>query len=246
MSFWLDMTLIAALVTVASSAIISAVAYFYKLDREKKRNANRVLYVLLEIRYNFQLSVLDTEIEAQAYIERSKRYLVSKGIPEAELEALSLLKLQVKNHFDNVIEASKNDIQTRLLGLYEQAMNDLSSDQPLAAYVLAGKDKYEHIAQISFAHTEKFEDEFSAKDEAQQGMIEEISSYAKNRTKTTLSDHFDKDILELAKYCGKKTLKHTKDILDNPIGLEPFFAQLDQHFDDVFQIIIRSAQTKSL
>lgn len=241
-----DIFVDSSIVVALFGVIASVISYIAKNKRESKRSAKRLLYIMLEIRRNFHLSIIDTETEVKKILGQLNTVLINKGMTEDLIPELDFIEANSKTHFDNVIHASKTDLKC-LLGSYKAALDDLSSDYPIAAYFLAGKETVEKIAEISSLYFDQMEGELINKEQNAQdkNLLKTVNSFGKNKTKDKLVKDIDESILELAKFCGRKELRKTKIILEEPSGLDHYISQMESQLDELFSHVFSHTQIKT-
>ncbi|WP_315983118.1 hypothetical protein [Aliamphritea spongicola] len=61
----------------------------------------------------------------------------------------------IKGHLDNLYEANSIDIDSKLVPSFEEALSELSTDNPVLAFYLRGQEKLEMIAQVSKRYTDE-------------------------------------------------------------------------------------------
>jgi len=144
----MNIKVIAALIGVCGifiSAILSSAGYLFKTKLETKRSARKVLYLLLEIRYGIMNSLFDPNEATKAYVARYNYRMKEKGfIVDVSIGYGAMYDL-IREHFHNLIISMRTDFKQRLLIPYEEALFEFSTVNPVMAYKLRGKDKFETI-----------------------------------------------------------------------------------------------------
>lgn len=218
-----DIKIITALIGVGGvvvAALMSSAGYLYRNSTERKKSARKVLYLLLEIRHSTIASLFDPEEATTAYFIYYTARLQDKGIAANPSDVAENQREMVRSHFFNIALSSRTDIENRLLSPFEESLLELASVNPVLAYRLRGREKLEKIA----AHTNQYQSEMSKvvsneinEPWAKNAMLE-LSKDMKEDALNDLSDMLDKDILILAKACGRSDYRDCKLVLAKAIS----------------------------
>lgn len=245
-----DATIIAALIGIGGilvTAIISSIGYLLKYQTEKKKSTRKVLYFLLEIRFSIITSLFDPDEATEEYITHYTDHLIKKGIPVSREEFSGSLTGHIKNHFLNIFDNAKTDIETRLLLPFESALLEMASIDPVTAYQIRGTEKLEKLIKHTGNYQTSTKDLYvdTIKEDWFRDVIIEAASEMKNDVLNELVTDLDNDVLKLAKACGwsdarkcKKAIKKGKTNKD-----KYSFRELDDVLDKIIIKVINAANS---
>ncbi|MDG9667069.1 hypothetical protein ONV78_04915 [Hahella sp. CR1] len=238
MDVFSDVKFIAALVSLVGillAAIISSAGYFYKNWTESKRSARKVLYLLLEIRYAINISLFSPSASAEKFMIHYSKRMEERGLQfDLDVAKKSIMPLIIK-YFTDMSNSLKVDIEKRLLTPYDNALMELAAVNPVLAYQLRGKDKFDDIGFHVNRYTDSIRENLP-KGDLYDWMVDLLENEAKEVSNSTISKlalNFDSDILRLARYCGRRDLRNSKYCIDNSYSTtnDIDFSELDEMID---------------
>ncbi len=214
------MTSLIGIVGLALAAILSSIGYLYRGWFESKRNARKVLYLLLEIRYALSASFFNASAAKEEYIKHYYDTLINKGF-NLEIEDLEVqIGTIVEGYFFNLAKASKTDIEERILKPFEDALSNLSQISPVLAYRLRGKEKLELIAKLNSSYIASLNCDF-AELVSEELIKDALLNFAQDMEKEALhqmSKNLDEEIVLLSKHCGWLESRRCKKVLSSKFG----------------------------
>jgi hypothetical protein len=242
MIYGIDVKVIAALIAlfgVFFASVLSAGAYFYKIRVESQKSTKKSLYYLLEIRYFILTSLFDPEKAAEAYIEHYCNHLSVKGIKLTRQDFESNLIDLIRGHFENIITTLKTKVENDLVQPYEDSLLELATINPVLAYSLKGREKLGELLSQAKNYSESVPENI----EIPEGMdwltdlVPDISTEMSEKTMEESLSQLEDDITALAKTCGRKTYKNTKEMLKKRLTVDDkdIFFELDSYMDQVME-----------
>lgn len=224
-----------ALFGVFLSVLSGFFVYYLRNRREAKRDARKVLYLLLEVRYSLHFSVFDSQ-KASAdyldrYIARSNTKKIGLSVEHFQPHLISVME----DFFENISKTAKVDIKDKIIEPLENALSNLSSEAPVLAYRLRGKELLENLSVLVKEHMENV-GEIVTKDIQHEGIQEffmQQSEGIQNKSLDNIKNSLDSDILDVAWYCGIREYLQCKSIMKRPIGSidESSYQELDKILD---------------
>lgn len=232
----------ASTLSIAFAALISAFAYLYKNRMESKRSARKVLYYLLEIRYSINTSLIDPNAIYEQYISQCLETL-SKRIGIINREQLELLVGKyIHEHFVNIAEPIRTEIDERILIPYEQSLLELAEVDPITAYKLRGKERI----QEAITHTQKYSKTLESEilpnlpfaNDNMNSALKEFSTSQHNDALNGIENCFNDQILMVAKSCSFVDYLKCKKILKSSIdqSSDIDFSELTNLLDELLEI----------
>ncbi|MDK2595238.1 hypothetical protein [Pseudoalteromonas obscura] len=204
----------AALVGILITAMFACGSYYYKNRQEKKASARRVLYLLLEIRYSFYINEFDSNDEVNAYTEKIKNVA---GTQFSDEEIETMRNNAFKPHFKSTKEAIKPNLETEILKYYDDALFELSKDEPVLAYKLRGKRAVEKVYSTTSDQLDTFFSDsksvFKDVESSEPERVEAVIDAFKQVIRQKALEDLDQDILVLARNCSRKEWRKCKEIL---------------------------------
>ncbi|MHA6494710.1 hypothetical protein ACX0MV_15905 [Pseudomonas borbori] len=238
----MDFQVFASIIGIAFAALISASGYLYKNRMETKRSARKVLYYLLEIRYAINTSLIDPASIYDQYITHCFKAFSDKGGIVNRGQVESLIGKYVYQHFVNIADSLKTDIDERILIPYEQALLELSEINPTLAYKLRGKERLQHAITHTSAYSDTFENEILPTLPLVTGemsrAIKKFSSSQKNEALDDIENSFNDQILMVAKSCGVFDYLKCKKILKQSIDQSVDFPDFSNALDEITELLI--------
>jgi nucleoside diphosphate kinase len=240
----LDAATIAALISVAGilvAAILSSAGYFYKNYTENKKSSRKVLYLLLELRNVVLSALFDPNEATEKYISHLIQRLKDKGVDAKPEDLQPYLKELIRNHFSNLVDATKTNIHERLLPSFESSLIEMASVDPVLAYQLKGREALEKLIM----HTKDYQknvrkmiDSEVSEDWLKEACIESSSVLGDDALKE-LTKILDDDVLLLAKSCGWHDFRLCKKVIsssfnnENKYEFDDLDAPLDKFLENI-------------
>lgn len=248
----MDIKLITALVGIAGiliAAILSSWGYFYRARIDAKKNARQVLYLLLEIRYATNTGLFDPDVATDKYLTHQMIRLSTPEVPLNKDELDQIFGDMIRTHFQNIINAVRVDIETRLLEPYEESLMELAATNPVLAFSLRGKEKLGSLASHSTDHVNTVDTTIESliEEEWLLDVLSEAGNELKEETLQELSQSLDNDILMLAKHCSRSDLKECEHVLKNSINTSNIydFSVIDTFIDKMMVRINEEAKNQN-
>lgn len=202
----MDVETIIALGGVALAALLSAVGYLWRVRLEAKRSARKVLYYLLEIRYAINTSLIDPRHMYDKYMDEMIAEFSSRKIALRREDLDERVGAYIFQYMVNITESLAVKIDQKIIAPYEDALLDLAEVNPVLAYRLRGKERF----QIFLSHSNSYSKEMDS--DVLPGLLkdlehgkEEIIRLGRAATKESMSDLaavLDDEILLVARSCG--------------------------------------------
>lgn len=228
------------------SALISSAAYFYKSRTEIKRSNRRVLYLLLEIRFSFGISVINPTKFTDAYLNHYVKRLESKGIPCKRDDFQGMFYELVFSHINEMLAVSRADIENRLLQPFEDALIELSNINPTLAYRLKGHEKLQKLLDQSKQYLQNTTVLFMGGQIKEDWLNKAFSDAVAKMEEAIVSDLYetlDSDIIKLSSSCGLSYKKECEEIVSSRrSATENFdFKDLDRYLDGFITTLLEAA-----
>lgn len=144
-----DNKVVIALATIAGSAIMGSIGYLIKSGNESRRAVRKVLYYLLEIRHGMASNYLDVEEEADRFITNATEKLAKKLGPTNGATLPIDMRETITDHFRNMFEASRAEINQEFIGPFHDALLELAQSHPILAFQMRGQEKYKEIFALT-------------------------------------------------------------------------------------------------
>lgn len=213
------------------AALLSSFGYLYRVRLEGKRSARRLLYVLLELRHTIMASLFDPKTATEEYISHCSFKMNKTTTSPSNSQFPPELKELISQHFYNIIDATRTNIETRLLPQFEDALDEMSQINPVLAYTLKGREKIEGLISHTNDYQENFLDLYSKAgvgEKVIEGMMN-ASVCLKNDAFGEIADGLDKDVISLAKFCGWRDVRNCRRVLNDGFNNDNKydFAELD-------------------
>jgi len=247
MIYGIDVKVIAALIAlfgVLLASTLSAGAYFYKVRVEAQKSTKKSLYYLLEIRYFILTSLFDPKKETEAYLEHYSEHLSAKEIKLTRQDFEDSLVDLIRGHFENIMATLKTKVENDLVQPYEDSLLELATMNPVLAYSLKGREKLGELLSKAKNYSESVPENIDIPEgmEWLTDLVPDISTeMSENAVEDSLSQLED-DITALAKTCGRKTYKNTKEMLKKRLTFDDkdTFSELDIYMDQVIEKMIEA------
>jgi len=245
MIYGIDVKVIAAIIAflgVFLASALSAGAYFYKVRAEAQKSTKKSLYYLLEIRYFILTSLFDPEKETELYIEHYSQHLSAKGIKLTREDFETNLIDLIRGHFENIISTLKTKAETDLVQPYEESLLELATINPVLSYSLKGREKLVKLLSQANSYIESVPENIEIP-EGMEWIVElvfEISNEMSEKSVEESLSQLEDDITALAKTCGRRTYKKTKEVLKKRLSFndKDTFTELDIYMDQVIEKMI--------
>ena len=212
-----EIVTITGIVGVVASAVLTSWGYFYKSRVEDRKYARKVLYFLLEIRITILNSVFDPQKATEIYKKKFCENFEREGIKLDPDSLNEMLFPMVQSHFIDLSQTIKTDVKSQLLIPYEEALLDLATINPVFAYTLKGREKYEELLLKTESYLNRVNDSLIAQVE-QEGVKEALSLFSENVNDEVqtelLINGLEEEILKLAKYCSKSDYKNCLNLIE--------------------------------
>lgn len=212
----LDVKIIAVLIGILLTVIISVCGYFYKSHDERKKSARKTLYFLLEIRYFIITSLFDPKEQTELLLKTLVLKLNERDFQCTIEELPKPLNNHIYQLINNIITSLREELITNLIQPYEENLIELSSINPVLAYTLRGRHKIEKLISHTAEYTQDLAYVFETSDDENQWFkefVENSSTEILQKAKDDALNDFNEDIMLLAKFCGKSTVKRIEILL---------------------------------
>jgi hypothetical protein len=247
MIYGIDVKVIAAIIAlfgVLLASALSAGAYFYKVRVDAQKSTKKSLYYLLEIRYFILTSLFDPKKETEAYIKHYSEHISRTEIKLTRQDFEDNLVDLIKAHFENIISTLKSKVENDLVLPYEESLLELSTINPVLAYSLKGREKLGEL----LSQTKNYTNSIPENIEIPEGMewltnlVPDISTEMSEKAVEESLLQLEDDITALAKTCGRKTYKNTKEMLKKRLTFDDkdTFSELDSYMDLVIEKMIEA------
>ena len=247
MVYGIDVKLIAAIIALLGvflASVLSAGAYFYKVRAEAKKSTKKSLYYLLEIRYFILTSLFDPEKATESYIEHYCNHLSIKGIKLTRQDFESNFIDLIRGHFENLISTLKTKAETDLVQPYEESLLELATIDPVLSYSLKGREQLGKLLLQANSYSESLPEniDFPEGMEWMKNIVIDFSSKMSEQAIDESLSQLEGDIIALAKTCGRKTYKNTKELFKKRLMFndKDSFSELDIYMDQVIEKMIEA------
>lgn len=198
-------TAMLAIVGTVIAAVLSSAGYLYRVRTDQKKSLRKVLYLLLEIRHAVISRFFDPEALTKEYLTEATKRLTTRGIKSDTEEIPAVYRELISAHFNNVISCLRSQLDERLLVPFEEALLEMATVAPALAFKLRGREKLEAV----IGHTNQYESQLSGKLEVDipepfRQIMLETSSGLKEETLEDIYETLNKDVMLLAKACGRR------------------------------------------
>jgi len=235
------------LVGIIVAALLATGGYLLRWQHEYRKSARRALYLLLQIRNAAIDSIFSPADATDAYIDHLVSFFKEKGIPASRDDVTEDMKNVISSHFQNLIDAIRQEIEGSTLEQYEKALYELSAQNPVLAYQLQGKEKFQKLLDVTRAYNESILDKIESplSEEVTDSLESTITSFEPEVQKEVI-DLLDEDILKLSKYCSSYDYRHCKkQLISKPFKAKEYdFSDLDEIFTKFFAILAQTISQK--
>ncbi|EKF9742306.1 hypothetical protein [Vibrio cholerae] len=237
------------LLGIVLAAIIATSSYLLRWKHEYRKSARRALYLLLQIRNSAIDSIFSPADATEAYIEHLLKIFKEKGIPASKDDVNEEMTTLISNHFQNLIDAIRQEIEGSTLEQYEKALYELSAQNPVLAYQLQGKEKFQKLLDITQTYNKNVLDELNGQVSAELALsLASTAASFEPEVQAEVIDILDQDIIKLSKYCGWSDHRRCKRQLANKSfkakGYD--FSDLDKIFANFLVVLSEHLQSKRL
>lgn len=211
----------ATLLGIIFASYFATIGYLLRWKHENKKCARRVLYLLLQIRLAVSKSLFDPDEATEAYIQHFLKLLKNRGISAQASVVTPLMREKIQGHIQNVFELTRENIEGGLLQKYEQSLYELSAQNPVLAFQLQGKDKFEKLLNATKNYNQSYQADL--KSSGDPVLTDVLSPALKKHEPSMLNDvveMLEEDLTLLSKYCGYRHYKACK----KQIAYRPFVA----------------------
>ncbi|ENM5935917.1 hypothetical protein CTB58_003783 [Vibrio mimicus] len=235
------------LVGIIVAALLATGGYLLRWQHEYRKSARRALYLLLQIRNAAIDSIFSPADATDAYIDHLVSFFKEKGIPASRDDVTEDMKNVISSHFQNLIDAIRQEIEGSTLEQYEKALYELSAQNPVLAYQLQGKEKFQKLLDVTRAYNESILDKIESplSEEVTASLESTITSFEPEVQKEVI-DLLDEDILKLSKYCSSYDYRRCKkQLISKPFKAKEYdFSDLDEIFTKFFVILAQTISQK--
>ncbi|ANS87793.1 hypothetical protein VSVS12_04093 [Vibrio scophthalmi] len=235
------------LIGIVVAALLATSGYLLRWKHEYRKSARRALYLLLQIRSAAIDSIFSPADATEAYIDHLISYFKDKGVQASRADVTEDIKGIISGHFQNLIDAIRQDIESSTLEQYEKALYELSAQNPVLAYQLQGKEKFQKLLDVTRAYNESVFDkiEVPISEELTTSLESTITSFEPEVQKEVI-DILDEDILKLSKYCGRQDYRRCKQqLMSKPFKAKEYdFSELDEFFTKFFAALAQAISQK--
>ena len=235
------------LVGIIVAALLATGGYLLRWQHEYRKSARRALYLLLQIRNAAIDSIFSPADATDAYIDHLVSFFKEKGIPAARDDVTEDMKNVISSHFQNLIDAIRQEIEGSTLEQYEKALYELSAQNPVLAYQLQGKEKFQKLLDVTRAYNDSILDKIESplSEEVTASLESTITSFEPEVQKEVI-DLLDEDILKLSKYCSSYDHRRCKkQLISKPFKAKEYdFSDLDEIFTKFFVILAQTISQK--
>lgn len=207
-------TAMLAILGTVVAAVLSSAGYLYRVRTDQKKSLRKVLYLLLEIRHAVISRFFDPEAATKEYLAEATKRLSARGIKSDTDEIPAAYRELISAHFTNVITSLRSEVDERLLVPFEEALLEMATVAPALAFQLRGREKLESV----IGHTKHYESQLSGKLEVDipepfRKLMLEASSGLKEEALEDIYETLNKDVMLLAKACGRRDRDECKKII---------------------------------
>ncbi|MEM6509814.1 hypothetical protein [Pseudoalteromonas sp. S1688] len=231
--------IIAAIITL-TIALTSAIAFFYRASRDNKRNAKKVLFLLLEVRHAIKLKTLPIDEVAKEYCEYAAKKFNSFTTEEVNISTdnfdLQLIKSQLSEQLASIEESLTDSVIPAL----NDKLTDLAEDNPILAFKIRGRDNFLKLFEISKTQlTNLAIPNTGLPSDIEKALLERLAKIMLVRVAKESNQHIDDAIYEIARYCGRSQLRKWQKLKQETASEHGFdFTQLDELFESCRLAII--------
>lgn len=238
-----------AVLGTVGAAVMSSAGYLFRAQTDQKKSLRKVLYLLLELRYAVLVRLFDPDVVTREYISHSSKRLSARGLESNPDEVPAAYLELISTHFRNLGSSLRTEIDERLLTPFEDALLEMATIAPALAYQLRGREKLECV----IGHTRQYQSQVSSLlasniQEPLLKVMQDTSSDIKEEALEDLSKLLDRDVLMLAKACGRRDYRACKRIikhgpsLKQQLDFDAIDALIDQVFDKLTTATAASGQ----
>jgi len=238
-----DAKIIAALFTAATALIIAstgAFAFFYRSRRDDKRNAKKVLFLLLEVRHAIKLKTLPIDEVAKEYYEYAAKKLNSFTTEEVNISSENFVLHLINNILSEQLASIEENLTDEVIPSLNEKLTDLAEDNPILAFKIRGRDNFLKLFETSKAQiTNLAISNTDLSSDIDKALLERIGKIMLLRIAKESNQRIDAAIDEIARYCGQRQLNKwykLKQETDSEHGFD--FTLLDDYFESCHLAII--------
>lgn len=245
--FFQDTKIIAALITAVTALIIASTgvfAFFYRSRRDDKRNAKKVLFLLLEVRHAIKLKTLPIDEVAKEYCEYAAKKLNSLIPEEANVSTESFDLQLIKSKLSEQLTSIEENLADGVIPALNEKLTDLAEDNPILAFKIRGRDNFLKLFETSKTQiTNLAISNTGLSSDIEKALLERIAKIMLTRVAKESAQHIDDAIDEIAKYCGRSQLRKWQKLKQETASEHGFdFTQLDELFESCRLAIIELEQ----
>lgn len=234
--FFQDTKIIAALITAATALIIAstgALAFFYRSRRDDKRNAKKVLFLLLEVRHAIKLKTLPIDQVAIEYCEYAAKKLSSFTPEESDISVENFDLQPIKNQLSEQLASIEESLTDSVIPALNDKLTDLAEDNPILAFKIRGRDNFLKLFETSKTQiTNLAIPNMGLSSDIEKALLERIAKIMLIRVAKESNQHIDDAIYEIARYCGQSQLRKWQKLKLETASEHGFdFTQLDELFE---------------
>lgn len=196
----MDVEAIVPLGGVAFAALLSAAGYLWRVRLEAKKSARKVLYYLLEIRYAINTSLIDPRHMYDRYMNEMIAEFSSRKIALRREDLDEKVGSHIFQYLVNVTESLAVKIDQKIIAPYEEALLDLAEVNPVLAYRLRGKERF----QVFLSHSNNYSKEMDS--DVLPGLLKDL-------------EHGKEEIIRLGRAASKESMSDLATVLDDEILL---------------------------
>ncbi|GAA80109.1 hypothetical protein [Pseudoalteromonas sp. BSi20495] len=150
--FFQNTKIIAALITAATALIIAstgAFAFFYRSRRDDKRNAKKVLFLLLEVRHAIKLKTLPIDEVAKEYCDYAAKKLSSFTPEESSISIDNFDLRSIEKQLSEQLASIEESLTDSVIPALNDKLTDLAEDNPILAFKIRGRDNFLKLFETS-------------------------------------------------------------------------------------------------
>ncbi|MGR5150034.1 hypothetical protein ACQKP8_26245 [Photobacterium alginatilyticum] len=224
------------LVGISLGAFLSGLGFYLKSRAERLETKRNVLFHLLEIRHLVKTSFLDSHKITQEYLTYCLDYFEKIGLGKMGAMPDGINSL-IDEHLNNLLSAMKPNIDASFISSYENAIKQLSKNDPVLAYKLSGREKLNQVLNSQ----DEYLNNLSGLESIQN--IPNVSSFiskqadkAQDAAIKELLNDLDKDIHNVSLGCGLLTWWSCKKIMEKKEQPSINFSELG--FDNIMEQMV--------
>ncbi|WP_278369266.1 hypothetical protein [Pseudoalteromonas lipolytica] len=238
-----DTKIIAALFTAATALIIastSAFAFFYRSRRDDKRNAKKVLFLLLEVRHAIKLKTLPIDEVAKEYCEYAAKKLNSFTTGEVNISSESFDFQLIKRILSEQLASIEENLADGVIPSLNEKLTDLAEDNPILAFKIRGRDNFLKLFETSKTQIMNFPiSNTELPPDNEKALLECIGKIMLLRAAKESNLHIDAAIDEIARYCGQSQFKKWHKLKKETASEHGFdFTLLDDFFESCYLAMV--------